>query len=176
MPGNSALTIPGRLGKNTEVPSGTFYLVDTAVVNNLPQGISVNPYLVHPKGNVVLVIMINHNNHNVWAWELLLAAEFFWVQHIPLGYGVELHQEGDKIEVVFQPFPMADIMASVKAIHNEPEKVPSKEASPEPYPTFRPNPNTQVTDFDFRKEIEHLPFNLNLGDVSLDREHQAKIY
>ena len=36
VPGNSALTIPGRLGKNTKVPSGTPCLIDTAAVNNLP--------------------------------------------------------------------------------------------------------------------------------------------
>ena len=48
VPGNSALTIPGRLSKNTKVPSGTPCLIDTAVKNNLPQGISVNHCLVHP--------------------------------------------------------------------------------------------------------------------------------
>ena len=50
------LTIPGRLAKNTKVPSGTPCLVDTAAVNNLPQRITVNHYLAHPKGNVVPVI------------------------------------------------------------------------------------------------------------------------
>ena len=37
VPGNSALTILGRLGKNTKVPSGTPCLIDTAAVSNLPQ-------------------------------------------------------------------------------------------------------------------------------------------
>ena len=37
VPGNSALTIPGRLGKNTRIPSGTPCLIDRAAVNNLPQ-------------------------------------------------------------------------------------------------------------------------------------------
>ena len=36
VPGNSALTILGRLGKNTKVPSGTPCLIDTAAVCNLP--------------------------------------------------------------------------------------------------------------------------------------------
>ena len=49
VPGNSALTIPGRLGKNTKIPSGTPCLVDTAAVHNLPQGISVNHCLTKPK-------------------------------------------------------------------------------------------------------------------------------
>ena len=64
-------------------------------------------------------------------------------------------------------------MAFVKAVHGEPDTVSSKEASQEPCPMFGPHPNTQVVDFDFKKEIEHLPFKLNLGDVPLDREDQA---
>ena len=57
VPGNFALTILGRLGKNTKVPSGTPCLIDTAAVNNPPQGIFVNHCLVHPKGRTVLVIL-----------------------------------------------------------------------------------------------------------------------
>ena len=66
--GNSALTILGRVGRNTKVPSGTPCLIDTAAVNNLPQGISVNCCLVHPKGSAVPVILMNQNNYNVCIW------------------------------------------------------------------------------------------------------------
>ena len=77
--------------------------------------------------------------------------------------------------MAFQPLPMTDIMASVKVVHDEPDKVTSKEeASQEPHPTFGPLSNTQVADLDFKKEIEHLPFKLSLGDILLDKEHQAK--
>ena len=31
-----------------------------------------------------------------------------------------------------------------------------------------------MADCDFQKEVECLPFKLNLGDVLLDKEHQAK--
>ena len=77
VPGNSVLPIPGRLGKNTKVPSGTPCLFDTAAINNLLQGISVNCCLVHPKGSAVLVTVINQNNCNVWIWQPLLAAEMY---------------------------------------------------------------------------------------------------
>ena len=77
VPGNSALTIPGRLGKNTKVPSGTPCLIDTAAVSNLPQGISVNCCLVHPRGKTVPVILMNQNNHNIWIQQPLLAAEIY---------------------------------------------------------------------------------------------------
>ena len=77
VPGNSALTIPDRLGKNTRIPSGTPCLIDTAAMNNLLQGISVNCCLTIPKGNVVPVSVTNQNNHNIWIWQPLLAAEIF---------------------------------------------------------------------------------------------------
>ena len=74
VPGNSALTILGRLGKNTMVPSGTPCLIDTAVVSNLLQGITLNCCLVHPRGKMVQIILMNQNNHNIWIWQPLLAA------------------------------------------------------------------------------------------------------
>ena len=143
MPGNSALTILGRLGKNTKVPSGTPCIIDTAAVNNLLQGISVNCCLVHPKGSAVPVILMNQNIYNVWIWQPLMAAEIYWVEHLPWDYGVEFHQQGKSIEVAFQPILLADIMATVKVVHNEPDTKPPAENIKEPHPTFGPHPNTK---------------------------------
>ena len=72
--------------------------------------------------------------------------------------------------MTFQPISLADIMATVKLVHNEPGTKPSAE----PHPTFGPHPNTGAADFDFQQEVEHLPFKLNLGDVPLEKEHQAR--
>ena len=60
--------------------------------------------------------------------------------------------------------------SSVKLVHNESGTKPSAE----PCPTFGPHPNTSAADFDFQQEVECLPFKLNLGDVPLDKEHQAR--
>ena len=122
----------------------------------------------------MLVIVIIQNNHNVWIQQPLLAAEIFWVEHLLWDYEVELHQEGNNREVAFQPLPLADIMASMKVVHNEPNQVPLKEASQESHLAFGPHPNTHAADFNFKKEVECFPFKLNLGDVLLDKEHQAK--
>ena len=170
MSGNSALTILGRLGKNTKVPSGTPCLINTAAVNNMLQGISVNCCLVQLKGRTVPVILMNQNNHNIWIWQPLLAVEIYWVEHLPWDYGVEFQHQGNNIEVAFQPIPSADIMAYVKSVHNEPGTKPSAE----PCPTFGPHPNTDVADFNFQQEVECLPFKINLGDVPLEKEHQAR--
>ena len=78
--------------------------------------------------------------------------------------------------MAFQPLPPADIMVTVKAVHDEPDTKPSKEANKEPYLTFGPCPNTIVADFDFQKEVEHLSFKLNLGDIHLDKGTPGQIY
>ena len=99
-----------------------------------------------------------------------MAAEIHEVEHLPWDYGVDFQHQGDKIEVAFQPIPLADIMANVKLVHDEPGTKPSAE----PHPTFGPHPNTSVADFNFQQEVEHLPFKLNLGDVHLEKEYQAR--
>ena len=50
------------------------------------------------------------------------------------------------------------------------QKKPIKNLTPHLDPV--PIPKWQI--FDFQKEVKHLPFKLNLGDVLLDKEHQAK--
>ena len=84
--------------------------------------------------------------------------------------GLTFQHQGDKIEVAFQPVPLADIMAAVKSVHDE----PGAESSAAPRPTFGPHPNTNVADFNFQQEVEHLHFKLNLADVHLEKEHQAR--
>ena len=102
----------------------------------------------------------------------------FQVEHLPWDYGVEFHQERQKIEVVFQQRPMADIMPSVQVVHDEPDIMPSEkgEGSQGPNPTFGPHLNTQAADFNFEKEVECLPFKLNLGDVSCGKRRPNQIY
>ena len=118
------------------------------------------------------VILMNQNNHNIWIQQPLLAAEIYTVEHLPWDYGVEFQHHGDSVEVAFQPIPPADIMATVKLVHNEPGVKPLAE----PHPTFGPCPDTSVADFNFKQEVERLPFKLNLGDVHLEKEHPGQIY
>ena len=74
--------------------------------------------------------MMNQNNYNVWIWQPLLATEAFWMKHLLWDYRVEFHQEGQKIEVAFQPIPTADMMASVQVVHDEPDHIASKREKP----------------------------------------------
>ena len=42
-------------------------------------------------------------------------------------------------------------------------------------PSFGARPNTKDPDFDFKKELERLPFELNIGDAPLTRDQQARL-
>ena len=95
---------------------------------------------------------MNQNNYNVWILQPLLAADIYWVEHLPWDYGVEFHQQGKNIEVAFQPLSPADIVATVKAVHNEPDTKPPTENIKEPLPKFGPHPNTEVADLMFKKK------------------------
>ena len=102
------------------------------------------------------VILMNQNNHNIWIQQPLLAAEIYTVEHLPWDYGVESQTHGDSVEVAFLPIPPADIMATVKSVHDEPGVKPSAE----PHPTFGPHPNTSAADFNFKQEVERLLLSL----------------
>ena len=41
-------------------------------------------------------------------------------------------------------------------------------------PHLDPVPILVQADFNFKQEVEHLPFKLDLGDVHLEKEHQAR--
>ena len=45
--------------------------------------------------------------------------------------------------MAFQSLPLADIMATVKVVQDEPDLMPSKEANKEPHPTFGPHSRYQ---------------------------------
>ena len=42
-------------------------------------------------------------------------------------------------------------------------------------PSFGIRPDTKNPDFDFKKELEQLPFELNIGDAPLTRIQQARL-
>ena len=80
MPGNSTITVLGKLSKL--VKKG-LYMVELAVHNNLPSGAVVNCSYATPKAGQVAVIVINTTSRNIWICQPLLAAEIFEVEFHP---------------------------------------------------------------------------------------------
>ena len=53
-------------------------------------------------------------------------------------------------------------------------EVEVKEEQKEPLPSFGPRPDT-TQDYDFKDEVEKLPFKFNLGDVPFSKEQKDRL-
>ena len=62
MPGNSTVTVPGKLSK---LVTKGLYMVELAMHNNLPSGVAVNHSYITPKAGQVVVILINTTSRNI---------------------------------------------------------------------------------------------------------------
>ena len=87
--------------------------------------------------------------------------------------------EANMFEVKLQPVPPEDlreeILSNATEVNQETDDTSGKSASNEKdeKPSFGTRPNTKDPDFDFKKELERLPFELNIGDALLTRKQQA---
>ena len=70
-----------------------------------------------------------------------------------------------------------EILSNATEVNQETNNTSGKSASNEKdeKPSFGARPNTKDPDFDFKKELEQLPFELNIGDAPLTREQQAHL-
>ena len=87
----------------------------------------------------------------------------------------------DTFEIKLQPVPPEDLREEIlsNATEVDPE---SNEASgkykfkeKDEKPLFSARPDTKSSAFDFKKELECLRFELNIGDAPLTREQQARL-
>ena len=59
-----------------------------------------------------------------------------------------------------------------KEKESDPQTTPKESADQEP-PKFGPRPDTSSADFDFKMELDRLPFTINIGEAPLSREQQS---
>ena len=60
-----------------------------------------------------------------------------------------------------------------KEKESDPQKTPKDSADQQP-PKFGPRPDTSSADFDFKMELNCLPFTINIGEAPLSREQQSR--
>ena len=145
---------------------------------------SVNHTYVNPtKAKQVSVILLNTNSYNVWIRQLLYAATIWDVELKDWDYEpiITKSDEANMFEVKLQPVPPEDlreeILSNATEVNQETNDTSGKSASKEKdeKPSFGIRPNTKDPDFDFKKELEQLPFELNIGDAPLTRKQQARL-
>ena len=112
-----------------------------------------------PKARSIPVIMINTNRYNVWIRQPLLAAELFDVECNKMEYRANMNWDGDNILVGFQPVPPQLINTNSYQVEAGPIQLDSPMIE---RPEFGPRLDTNFAEFNFEKELDCLPFQLNI--------------
>ena len=199
IPARTSKVVVGRT--QDKLPKGS-YMVEATDDDNLPCGVSMNHTYVNPtKAKQVSVILLNTNSYNVWIRQPLYATTIWDVELKDWDYEpiITKSEEADTFEVKLQPVPPEDLQEEIlsdatevnqetkdtsgknasneKEVNQETKDTSGKNASNEKdeKPSFGIRPNTKNPDFDFKKELERLPFELNIGDAPLTREQQARL-
>ena len=169
IPGNSTITIPGHTSK---LPSRITCLVEQAEHHNLPLGIVINRCMATPKARSIPVILINTNMYNVWIRQPLLEAELFNAECNEIKYRANTSWDDNNILVGFQPVPPQLINTSSCQVEAGPIQLDSSKIE---RPEFGPRPDTNSAEFDFEKELDHLPFQLNIRrEAKLMQDQQSQ--
>ena len=80
----------------------------------------------------------------------------------------------------FQPVPTAELQAEIMVTSQESANEDSDgetkaEDEDDIKPKFGPRPDMSSPDFDFKAELDCLPFKLNLGEAPFSREQQTRL-
>ena len=87
----------------------------------------------------------------------------------------------DTVEIKLQQVLPEDLCEEILSYATEAEKEASKSTekempkAKEEKPSFGTRPNTRNPQFNFKKELDRLPFKLNIGEVLLTHEQQAHL-
>ena len=157
--GTSKVVVGGTLEK---LPKGS-YMVEATDDNNLPCGVSVNHTYVNPtKAKQVSVILFNTNSYIVWIRQPLYAATIWDVDLKDWDYEpiIPKSEEANTFEARLQPVPPEDLreefLSNTMGVNQETDDASGKNMSNEKdkKPSFGARPNTNNSDFDFKKELE----------------------
>ena len=183
------ICIPASLSKvvvgrtQDKLPKGS-YMVEATDDDNLPCGVSVNHTYVNPtKAKQVSVILLNTNSYNVWIQQPLYATTIWDVELKDWHYEpiITKSKDADTFEMKLQQVPAEDlreeILSNTTEIDPEVGETSGKNKFKEKdeKPSFGVRPDTENPAFDFKKELEWLPFELNIGDAPLTRKQQAHL-
>ena len=154
-------------------------MIEARSQHNLPLGVVVNRTAVTPsKSKKVPITLINTNSYNVWIRQQLLAADIVEVDHCPWDYHSTMSRDGGDVRVLFQPVPTPDVQVDISSVNvtqtekKARDKETTKGVDQEERPKFGPRPKFNSKNFDFKKELERLPFPLNIGEVEFSQLQQ----
>ena len=159
-------------------------MVEATNNNNLLCGVSVNHTYVNPtKAKQVSVISLNTNSYNIWIRQLLCTTTIWDVKLKDSDYEpiITKSKDADTFKIKLQPVPPKDLREEIlsNATKIDPKvgeaSGKNKFKEKDKKPSFSTRPDTKDPKFDFKKELEGLPFELNIGDAPLTCEQQAHL-
>ena len=198
------ICIPARsckflVGTAKGVPHKGNFMMEGTQDGNLPSGVAVNNTYVQPtKSGRITVCLQNTNDHNVWIRQPLYAGDLWDVDKEDWEYEPVLVKDAEtnNITVKFQQVPpehiceeifsqAAEMFGPDKTDKDKETETKEKEKESDPQPTsedsanqeqpkFIPRPDTSSADFDFKSELDRLPFTINIGEAPLSREQQSR--
>ena len=194
-----AISCKFLVGTAKGVPHKGNFMMEGTQDGNLPSGVAVNNTYVQPtKSGRITVCLQNTNDHNVWIRQPLYAGDLWDVDKEDWEYEPVLVKdtETNNITVKFQQVPLehlreeifsqaAEMFGPDKTDKDKETETKEKEKESDPQPTsedsvnqeqpkFGPRPDTSSAEFDFKTELECLPFTINIGEALLSREQQSR--
>ena len=187
------------VGTAKGVPHKGNFMMEGTRDGNLPSGVAVNNTYVQPtKSERITVCLQNTNDHNVWIRQPLYAGDLWDVDKEDWEYEPVLVKDAktNNITVKFQQVPPEHLRKEIfsqaaemfgpdktdkdeetepkeKEKESDPQTTPKESADQEP-PKFGPRPDTSSADFDFKTELDCLPFTINISDAPLSKEQQSR--
>ena len=160
-------------GQTNKISSKLTCLVKQAQHHNLPPGIVINRCVATTKARSVPVILVNTNRQNVWIWQPLLAAELFSTNQVEeIEQRADMERQGDNIQISFSPIAPNSIRVRLEQVETVTSDIDPPTSNEKP--SFGTRPDVKSENFDFKAEIDHLPFKLNMGTtVEMTCEQQS---
>ena len=151
--------------------------------DNLPCGVSINHTYINPtKSRQVSGILLNTNSYNVWIHQPLYATTIWDVELKDWEYEpiIIKDKDSDTVEIKLQQVEdlHQEILSHAAEAEQEESKPSKKEMSEDKAekPSFSARPDTESPQFNFKKELEQLPFEVNIGEALLTCEQQACLF
>ena len=108
------------------------------------------------------VILVNTNRQNVWIRQPLLAAELFSVDQIEeIEHRANMEIQGDNIQISFSPVAPNSIRIRSEQVESVTPDITPPTSNDKP--SFGPRPDVKSANFEFKAEIDCLPFKLIMG-------------
>ena len=165
-------------GRTNRITQQLSCMVEARACNNLPRGVVVNRTMFTPnKNKQVPISLVNTNTYNVWICHTLLAADIVEAEDCPWDYQSIMSCDGNDIKVSFCPMPSSEVQAEI--LSQGVSGTVSDTGTQNRHkggerPKFGPQPNFNNPEFDFKQELNRLPFPVNMGEVNMSELQQKR--